>query len=64
MNTIVTEQQFQEGIQTISNSIMKAVRDYPNNPEKAEEYIRRKVRDMAQAGILYSEISIVKEIFG
>jgi hypothetical protein len=61
---MITEQQFNSSIEAVINNILKASADYNNNPEKAEEYIRRKIRDISRASIMYSEISITNELFG
>jgi len=60
----LTEQQFNRDVAGVTDNIMKAVKDYQHNPEKAERYIRRKIKDMAKAGQLYSELSITNQLFG
>lgn len=46
----MTMLELDKGVELLINSIMKATKDYQNNPEKAEEYIRRKVAAIYQAG--------------
>jgi len=59
----LTEQQFNNKVTGVTNNIMKAVKDYQHNPKKAEIYIRRKIKDIAKAGQLQSELSILDELF-
>ena len=60
----VTEQQFNQLVEANIVNILKAVEDYQNNPVKSKEYITRKIRDISKASVLFSNISITKELFG
>lgn len=46
----VTEKQLDEGVQKVLVQILRAAKDYHNNPDKAEEYITRKVNAIYTCG--------------
>lgn len=45
-------------------SIMKAVKDYPNNPEKASTYIKDNIINIFEAGKKFGNSQLVDELFG
>lgn len=60
---MTTEQQLDEGVQRVLVQILKAAKDYNNNPEKAHEYIVRKVNAIYIAGKEMGKQSLLDNLF-
>lgn len=58
------EQEIEKAFQIKLEQIIKAARDYHNNPAKAEEYIRRQINNIWIAGKKAGNLSVVNELFG
>lgn len=56
----MTEQQYDDLVEILIAQILKAAADYQNNPDKAEEYITRIVKNISEAG----KQSLVDELVG
>lgn len=52
-----------KGVDALINRIMNAVKDYQHNPEKAEEFIRKKVAAIYQAGKDIGRESTLDDLF-
>jgi CRISPR/Cas system-associated endonuclease Cas1 len=60
----MTEKQYNELVEIKIAQIFKAVRDHKNDPNKAEEYIHRTIKNIAEAGKQLGQMSIADELFG
>ncbi|MGV8171712.1 MAG: hypothetical protein ACP5OA_03405 [Candidatus Woesearchaeota archaeon] len=59
----MTESQFNIAVIDKISQIMKAVRDYQNNPVKAAEYIERNIAAIAEAGKKFGSSTVINELF-
>lgn len=46
------------------SSILKAAKDYQNNPDEVKDFIIRTVRDISKASKNFGESVLVNELFG
>ena len=60
----MTEKQYNDLVEIKIAQIFKAVRDHKNDPNKAEEYIYRTIKNIAEAGKQLGQMSLVDELFG
>ena len=60
----MTEKEFDFLVETKISSLLKAAKDYQNNPGKAQDYITRTVMNISEAGKKFGQNSIVDELFG
>ena len=64
MSQKVKMQDFEEAFIKMKESIIKAAKDYENNPEKSETYIRKRLNDLWHCGKEVGKLSLTNEIFG
>lgn len=59
----VTKQQATAAKDKICEQVMKAVKDYHNNPDKAEPYILQRIQTLFEFAVVYGRESGLDEIF-
>lgn len=60
----MSEQEFDMLLNNKISSLLKAAKDYVNNPDKAKDYIITTVISISKAAKKFGENSTVDELFG
>jgi hypothetical protein len=60
---MVTQSQANEALSKVRSQIMTAVKDYNNNPEKAEPYILVRIDKLFEFAVEYGRQSSMNELF-
>jgi hypothetical protein len=60
---MTTEKQLDDAMQKVLVQVLKAAKDYSNNPDKAHEYIVRKVNAIYIAGKEMGKQSVLDDLF-